>query len=251
MQFPPDLIEALNRAKSVVVLTGAGVSAESGIPTFRDAMKGLWAKFDPMELATPEAFERNPENVSRWYDDRRADCASCKPNPGHYALATMESSLHKRGSEFTLLTQNVDGLHQKAGSRRVVELHGSIWVWRCTKCGASREERKTPFKNYPPRCECGGIRRPDVVWFGEQLPMAALEASERALRRCDIFFSIGTSAQVQPVASFIHVVKQHGARTVEINLEPTPISGIVDWSVPGNSGRVLPRLVELVFGKGK
>lgn len=242
-----EVASALDKAKAVTVLTGAGVSAESGIPTFRDAMKGLWAKFDPMKLATPEAFSRDPEMASRWYDERRLDCARCTPNPGHYALADMERRLAERGREFTLLTQNVDRLHQAAGSRNVVELHGSIWEWRCLKCGAREEERGGPFGEYPPRCGCGGVRRPDVVWFGEQLPPEAVRAADRALRRCDMFFSIGTSAVVQPAASFIHVARAHGAKAVEINREPTPVSDSVDWSIIGASGEVLPRLVMKTF----
>ncbi|MCX6355075.1 MAG: NAD-dependent deacylase [Candidatus Aureabacteria bacterium] len=246
-QVPDDVVGALKKAKHVVALTGAGVSAESGVPTFRDAMKGLWAKYNPMKLATPEAFERDPEMVSRWYDQRRQDCALVKPNPGHYALARMENSLLERGGAFSLLTQNVDRLHQQAGSRNVVELHGSILEWRCMKCGMKREERGGAFKEYPPRCECGGMRRPDVVWFGEQLLEEAIAAAERALVRCDLFFSIGTSAVVQPSASFIHVARGHGAKTVEINSESTPISGIVDWSIVGKSGEILPELVEKAF----
>lgn len=195
--LPAEVIEALRKAKSVVALTGAGVSAESGIPTFRDAMTGLWAKYDPMELATPQAFARDPEMVSRWYDERRQNCALVKPNPGHYAMARMEKRLIERGGEFTLLTQNVDRLHQAAGSGNVVELHGSIWEWRCRRCGVGLEERGGPFGQYPPRCACGGIRRPGVVWFGERLPVGAIRDSERALVGCDLFFSVGTSAVVR------------------------------------------------------
>jgi len=245
--IPSGVVESLRRAKSLVVLTGAGVSAESGIPTFRDAMEGLWAEYDPMELATPQAFARNPEMVSRWYDERRRDCALVKPNPGHYALARMEQCLVEKGGEFALLTQNVDRLHQAAGSRNVIELHGSIWEWRCRRCGMSREERGGTFGQYPPRCECGGIRRPGVVWFGEQLPPKAVRDSELALGTCDLFFSVGTSAVVQPAASFVHVARGHGAKTVEINREATAISKIVDWSILGKSGEVLPELVDRAF----
>lgn len=245
-----EIASALREAKSVVVLTGAGVSAESGIPTFRDAMEGLWTKFDPAELATPEAFARHPRLVSRWYDERRLQCASCRPNPGHAALAEMGRRLAGRGGGFTLLTQNVDGLHQAAGSGAVVELHGSIWRWRCLRCGSTREERGGAFDRYPPRCECGGWKRPAIVWFGEQLPGDALGASERALRSCDLFFSVGTSAVVQPSAGFIHVARGRGAKTVEVNREPTPITRIVDWSLRGKSGEVLPDLVERAWGKG-
>ncbi|MEJ2744125.1 MAG: NAD-dependent deacylase [bacterium] len=234
-------------AGSVVVLTGAGVSEESGIPTFRHALTGLWAKYDPMELATPQAFARNPEMVSRWYDERRRNCALVKPNPGHYALARMEQCLIERGADFTLLTQNVDRLHQAAGSKNIFELHGSIWEWRCKRCGTSREERGEAFGQYPPRCACGGIRRPGVVWFGEQLPVEAIRDSERALGGCDLFFSVGTSAVVQPAASFVCVAKQSGAKAAEINREPTPISEMVDWSIMEKSGEILPELVKRAF----
>ena len=237
------LIDALAGARAVVVLTGAGVSAESGIPTFRDAMEGMWARFDPMQLATPEGFVRDPEMVSRWYDSRRLECASCEPNPGHYVLARLERCVIEKGGGFTLLTQNVDGLHQAAGSINVVELHGSLREWRCVSCGACEEAPGVPFKEYPPRCGCGGMIRPGVVWFDEQLPEKALRVTERALENCDLYFSIGTSAVVYPAAGFIRAARAHGARIVEINSDATPVSGIVDWSLRGRSGEILPVLV--------
>lgn len=234
---------ALRSARSVVVLTGAGVSAESGVPTFRDRMEGLWSRYDPMQLATPEAFARDPELVSRWYDERRARCGACRPNAGHEAIARMEKLLRVRGDRFTLLTQNVDRLHQAAGSEGAIELHGSLWLWRCVACGEEREERETPFAEHPPRCACGGMRRPGVVWFGESLPEAAMQAAARAFETCDLFLSIGTSAVVYPAAGFVHAAKSRGARTIEINPEPTPITGAVDWSISGKSGEVVPELV--------
>ena len=230
------------------MLTGAGVSAESGIPTFRDAMEGLWAKFDPSQLATPEAFARDPEMVSRWYDRRREKCAAAKPNPAHLILARLGKYLTAQDRAFTLLTQNVDRLHQAAGSGNVVELHGTLWVWRCTRCGIEHEERVTPFKEYPPLCTCGGARRPSVVWFGEVLPESALEQARDALETCVLFLSIGTSAVVEPAASFIHIARRHGAKTVEINRDATPISGVVDWSLRGKAGEILPELVQRAFG---
>ena len=230
------------------MLTGAGVSAESGIPTFRDAMEGLWAKFDPRQLATPEAFARDPEMVSRWYDWRREKCAAAKPNPAHLALARFEKHFAKQKLGFTLLTQNVDRLHQAAGSGNVVELHGTLWVWRCTRCGVEREERAVPFKEYPPRCACGGVRRPGVVWFGEMLPEQALKQAHDALATGDFFFSVGTSAVVEPAASFIHIARHRGAKTVEINRDPTPVSQVVDWSLLGKAGEILPEVVERAFG---
>jgi len=230
------------------VLTGAGVSAESGIPTFRDAMEGLWAKFDPSELATPEAFGRDPGTVSRWYDWRRQKCAAAKPNPGHLALARLERALSERKRRFTLLTQNVDRLHQAAGSSSVIELHGTLWVWRCTRCGVEREEMNVPLQEFPPRCACGGVRRPGVVWFGEPLPEWALKDAYDALETCDLFFSIGTSAVVEPAAGFVHIARRHAAKTAEINWEPTPVSHLVDWSLRGRTGEILPDLVGRTFG---
>jgi NAD-dependent deacetylase len=244
---PVTLVNALRDARAVVVLTGAGVSAESGIPTFRDPMEGLWAKYDPSELATPEAFARDPEMVTRWYDWRRERCAAAKPNPAHVALARLERHLDQQ-RRFTLLTQNVDRLHQSAGSCNVIELHGTLWVWRCTRCGIEREEREVPFKEYPARCACGGALRPAVVWFGETLPEKALQKTYDALQTCDLFFSIGTSAVVEPAAGFIHTARGHGAKTVEINLDPTPISRAVDWSLLGKAGEILPELAKQAFG---
>ena len=247
--IPEELVTALNAARAVVVLTGAGVSAESGIPTFRDAMEGLWAKYDPMQLATPEAFERDPETVTRWYDWRREKCAGAKPNPAHLALAEMQRAIEETGRSFTLITQNVDRLHQAAGSRDVIELHGTLWVWRCTHCGEEREERHVPFTQYPPQCACGGNRRPGVVWFGESLPEAALARTYQALEECDLFFAMGTSAVVQPAASFLHVARQHRAKTVEINLTSTPASRLADWSILGRAGEILPELARRGLGK--
>lgn len=234
----------LRRARRVVVLTGAGVSAESGIPTFRDALDGVWARFDPEDLATPEAFARDPENVSRWYDSRRQKCLACAPNAGHLALVRMQDGVEARGGRFTLLTQNVDRLHQRAGSRGVVELHGSLMAWRCTRTGAEHEPPPAPFTEFPPRSPAGAPMRPGVVWFGEMLPEAALGSAHAALESCDLFFSIGTSAVVQPAAGFVTIADRAGARTVEINLHPTAISRWVTWSITGKSGEVLPRLLD-------
>lgn len=238
-----EIIAFLRGAGSVAVLTGAGVSAESGIATFRDALTGLWARYDPHELATPEAFARNPELVARWYDERRSRCAACLPNAGHRALVELERRFAREGRRFTLLSQNVDRLHHRAGSENVVELHGTLWVWRCIGCGKAAEELKVPFPEYPPRCGCGGMRRPGVVWFGEMLPERALAIAQEALASCEVFLSLGTSAVVEPAANFVHLAKRSGARTVEINLDITPISPVVDYSVRGKTGEVLPRIV--------
>ena len=243
MTLLTDITHCFRHSRSLLILTGAGVSAESGIPTFRDALTGLWAKFNPEDLATPQAFERDPELVSRWYDQRRVDCLKCSPNPGHHALAQLEDIFANSGREFLLLTQNVDRLHQRAGSKNVKQLHGSLYVWRCLDCGQEREELAGPFSEYPPICDCGGHRRPAVVWFGEMLPRDVLNTAHAALQTCDIFMSLGTSAVVEPSASFVHLAAHHGAKTIEINLQPTPISDLVDYSLLGKTGQILPQIV--------
>lgn len=240
----------LREARSVVVLTGAGVSAESGIRTFRDTMEGLWKEFDPAKLATPEAFAADPETVTRWYDHRRLGCLGAAPNPAHIALARIEARLAPRRS-FALLTQNVDRLHQRAGSRNVVELHGTIMVWRCTRTGREVEPPPTPFEAFPPRSEAGGLLRPAVVWFGETLPAAALRAAFDAMETCDLFLTIGTSAVVYPAAGFIDEAASRGAPTIEINPTETAASDRVTISLRGKAGEVLPRLVEAAFGPGE
>ena len=243
---------ALRAARGVVVLTGAGISAESGLRTFRGSeqdMTSLWKEFDPQTLATPEAFNADPEMVTRWYDWRRQGCLAADPNPGHTALAQIEQRLQGRGT-FTLLTQNVDRLHQKAGSRNVVELHGSIIQWRCTECGEKTTPGPAPFTGFPPPSPCcrNEMLRPDVVWFGEALPFEALRAADEAVSECDLFFSIGTSSVVYPAAAYIHAAAQRGATTVEINKDPTPITGRVDFSLQGKAGHILPLLVGQAFG---
>ncbi len=242
------IAKMIAKAESVVAITGAGVSAESGVPTFRDAQEGLWAKYDPMELATPGAFARDPELVTRWYDERRCRLQSCEPNPGHLALVKLAERVRERGGRFTLITQNVDRLHQAAGSDDVIELHGSIWDWRCTSCGMVQEERGGPFSEFPPRCDsCGAARRPGVVWFGESLSEDAMDRADEAVSVCDLFLSIGTSAVVHPAAGFAYSARMNGARVVEINLEPTPLSGLVDVSVQAPSGEALPRILDLAL----
>ncbi len=252
-QANPDLAEpaaALSEARGVVVLTGAGVSAESGIPTFRDTMEGLWASFDPQELATREAFARDPETVTRWYDHRRLGCAACEPNPGHLALAAIEREVLARGGSFTLLTQNVDGLHRRAGNADPVELHGSIMTWRCSRTDqpVSPPAPPAPWPEFPPMSPAGAPVRPDVVWFGEALPEAALERAFGAMATCDLLMSVGTSAVVYPAAGFIEVAANNGARTIEVNPQATPMSAIVTWSLRGPSATILPRLVAHAFG---
>ncbi len=204
----------------IVVLTGAGVSAESGIPTFR-GKDGLWNKYDPQELATPEAFQRNPKLVWEWYDWRRQLIAKAEPNEAHRIIAKME----KEFEDFWLITQNVDGLHQRAGSKKVIELHGNIWKVRCIKCFAEYYEYKTPLDELPPKCkECGGILRPGVVWFGEALPEDALMKAYELSETADIFIVVGTSAQVYPAAELPFIAKRRGAKLIEVNPEETPVS---------------------------
>jgi NAD-dependent deacetylase len=228
----------LRDATSVAVLTGAGVSAESGVPTFRGT-NGLWKQYRAEDLATPGAFARDPKLVWEWYDWRRSLIAEAKPNPGHYALAEAEA----RARKFTLITQNVDGLHELAGSRNVLRLHGSIWILRCLDCGREREDRRTPLPELPPRCECGGMLRPGVVWFGEALPAKIWREAETAARTADLFLLIGTSAVVYPAAGLASIAKSSGARVVEINIAESGLSNAIDEFLKGPSGELLPQLI--------
>jgi NAD-dependent deacetylase len=230
--------EWLRDASSIAVLTGAGVSAESGVPTFR-GNNGLWKQYRSEDLATPGAFARDPKLVWEWYDWRRGLIAEAKPNPGHYALAAAES----RARNFTLITQNVDGLHELAGSRNVLRLHGSIWMVRCVECGRECEDRRTPLPEIPPGCECGGMLRPGVVWFGEALPARIWQEAEKAARSADLFLVIGTSAVVYPAAGLATMAKSSGARVVEINIAETGLSAGIDEFLEGPSGELLPQLI--------
>jgi NAD-dependent deacetylase len=239
MNFPPELIRQLAAAKSVAVLTGAGVSAESGVPTFRDAQTGLWAKYSPEDLATPNAFRRNPRLVWEWYAWRRQLVANARPNPAHLALAEME----KLFPQFHLITQNVDGLHQGAGSRNVIELHGNITRTKCFNEGTVVSSWKETGE-VPPKCpNCGGLLRPDVVWFEEPMPEVEMELAARATKTCDIFFSIGTSTVVFPAAALPSEAKRSGATVVEINPQPTPFTAQADFVFTGAAGIVLPKLL--------
>ena len=234
-----ELLQRLATAKRVTVLTGAGVSAESGVPTFRDAQTGLWAQYSPEELATPRAFRRNPRLVWEWYEWRRKLVADAKANPAHLALAEME----KRFPQFQLVTQNVDGLHQRAGSRKVIELHGNIMRTKCFE-----EGRVVPSwpktDDVPPKCpDCGGLLRPDVVWFEEPLPDVEMDAATRASTRCDVFLSIGTSTVVYPAASLPFQALRSGATVVEINPEPTPFTEKAHFVLTGAAGVILPELL--------
>jgi NAD-dependent deacetylase len=227
----------LRAASSVVALTGAGISAESGIPTFRGP-DGLWKNFKPEELATPQAFAKDPRLVWEWYDWRRSLIAKAEPNAGHRALTQLE----RDKSVFTLITQNVDGLHERAGGRKVLKLHGDIWRFQCSECGRNWPDRRAPLPKLPPHCGCGAIARPGVVWFGEPLGEVWAEA-EHAVRECQVLLVAGTSAVVYPAASLVPIAKSAGARVIEINPEETPLSAHVDISLRGPAGALLPQLI--------
>jgi NAD-dependent deacetylase len=228
----------LAEAERVAVLTGAGISHESGVPVFRGP-GGLWRKYRPEELATPEAFARDSRLVWEWYDWRRSLVVKSAPNPGHHALVELE----RRASDFTLITQNVDGLHDQAGSMRVLKLHGDLWTLRCLDCSAKTVDRTVPLPELPPRCACGGLQRPGVVWFGEPLPSDVFQQAARATERAQVFLVVGTSAVVQPAASLPLLARRAGARVVEVNAEATPISALADASFLGSGGALLPQLV--------
>jgi NAD-dependent deacetylase len=242
--IPSELVARLRNARAITALTGAGVSAESGVPTFRDAQTGLWAKYDPQQLATPGAFARNPKFVWDWYAWRRQLVGQAAPNAGHRALAAIERCV----ADFRLITQNVDGLHQAAGSTRVVELHGNLRRVRCSRgCGVVAEWREAAT-NEPPRCpSCNAFLRPDVVWFEEMLPEAALAAAEDAARGCDVMLVIGTAAEVYPAAALPLTARECGAALVEVNPQPTALSHAVDCALRGDSAEVLPALVRAVW----
>lgn len=232
-----NVVHRLLKAKSVVVFTGAGVSAESGVPTFRDK-NGLWKKFKPEELANFNAFIKNPDLVTEWYSHRRKIISEVQPNPGHYAIAELEKFFEC----FYVVTQNVDNLHRRAGSKKIFELHGNIERNYCIKC-KKLFDLKDFFPTQAIKCECGGLVRPDVVWFGEMLPQDQYEGALNASVNCDIFFSVGTSAVVYPAAYLPIEAKKNGAFLVEINLNYTELSSIADVVLIGKSGEILPEIV--------
>lgn len=242
-QFPPELIAALRDASHLAVLTGAGVSAESGIPTFRQAQTGLWAQYDPQELATPQAFRRNPGLVWRWYTWRKELVSGAQPNAAHLALARLQFVAPR----LSLITQNVDDLHGQAGSRHLIELHGNLMRNKCYAHGhpvGDGEELAATEPDQPPRCPiCNSLLRPDVVWFGEELPAEALNNAFAAAEACDLFMVIGTSALVHPAASLPLVALENGAVLVELNPQQTPLSPYAHFVLRGAAGELLPPLL--------
>lgn len=229
--------EKLASAHSIVVLTGAGISADSGVPTFRGT-DGLWRNFRAEDLATPEAFERDPRLVWEWYNWRRELIASKKPNEAHYALARLEA----RTQHFHLITQNVDGLHRQAGSNKLYELHGDIWKVRCISCGLVTENRDVPLSLLPHCRACGALLRPHIVWFGEPLDQQTLAQSFHAVESCEVMMIVGTSGLVYPAAMLRPSAQTAGAFVIEVNLDPTPHSSAADLSIQGRAKEIIPLL---------
>jgi NAD-dependent deacetylase len=238
INFSQNFLALLKRSRRVMVSTGAGISTESGIPAFRGA-GGLWNDFKVEELATPEGFARNPQKVWEWYDWRRQIVDQVQPNAGHYALVDLE----KMVPDFFLFTQNIDGLHQRAGSKNVHELHGNLWSVRCTKEKKTFRLWQNPLNEIPPHCECGALLRPDVVWFGESLPEMTLQLAWQVASTCDILFVIGTSGTVEPAASLAWIAKDSGGIVIEVNPDRTAITEIADEVFSAKSGVLLPRLI--------
>lgn len=239
--IPEELVNALRTAERVVVLTGAGVSAESGVPTFRG---GFWDKYDPRVLATPEGFEGQPRFVWDWYLERRNQLEDVSPNPGHYGIAAMQRFV----KSLVVVTQNIDGLHQKAGSEDVVELHGNLERNICSRERTEVRDFVDHGGDDPPLCPgCGAMLRPDVVWFGEMLPVPALDRAIDESRRCDVLFSVGTSSVVYPAASLPYEALENSAVVVEVNPEPTPLTRQAAFSFRGSAGEIMPALLSSVW----
>jgi NAD-dependent deacetylase len=228
----------LGKAKNVLVLTGAGISAESGVPTFRGT-NGLWNNMSAEEVASIDTLNANPEMAWRWYDEMRGVIAANKPNPAHLALAQME----KKYRNFALATQNIDGYHTDAGSADVYELHGNFWKLHCMKCGAAQPNRAVPIGEIPPHCKCGGILRPDIVLFGEALPERAFKYSFAAAERCDVCIVIGTSCVVYPAALIPQIAKRNGAFLIEINPEKTALTPLADVSIHAPAAKTVPEFL--------
>jgi NAD-dependent deacetylase len=241
-ELPSDLLNALRGVERVAALTGSGTSAESGVPTLREAQTGLWERFDPQELATPKALARNPRLVWEWYEWRRKLVELAEPNAGHQALAELE----RRLPAFDLVSQNVDGLHQRAGNRRVTELHGNILRSKCSLEGTIVEDY-APGEAPPPCPSCGAPLRPDVVWLGEPLPTEAFEAASEAARACDLFLSVGTQSLVYPAAGLPFEALKNGGVLVEVNPEKTPLIAHADYVLRGPAGEMLLRLVSAIL----
>lgn len=238
MIIPEELRKTLGSTNDVAVLTGAGISAESGIPTFRGE-DGLWTKLKPEELASFDAFLRNPQLVSEWYEHRRKITRGSEPNDAHYALVEMEEMF----SDFTLITQNIDNLHRRAGSRNIAELHGNIERNYCLGCGRRYDGESFDDLGAFSCPDCGGLIRPDIVWFGEMLPAHEWERAEEAARSAEVMFVVGTSSIVYPAAELPMTVKRHGGRILEVNIEETPLTGYADHSFKGPASGVLAELV--------
>ena len=232
--------ERLANAKNVMVITGAGISAESGIPTFRDE-KGLWKEFNPLDYATREAFKRDPVKVWKWYDERRVAAAQARPNPAHKALAAMEQP----GRRVFIVTQNVDDLHERAGSKEVVHVHGSLWRIRCERDGNVLENRETPLSENPPLCMCGEVMRPDIVWFGEELPRQPVEQIVHYLLEggIDLCLIVGTEATFGYIVQWALQAREAGAMVVDVNPRDTGLGSVVDVHLQGKAGEVLPGLL--------
>jgi NAD-dependent deacetylase len=246
-----DAAKLLGQARHVVVFTGAGMSAESGVPTFRDALTGLWSRFDARALATPQAFDEDPALVWGWYEWRRQLAQRVGPHHGHLAVARLSTHVPK----LTVITQNVDDLHERAGSESVNHLHGSLFTPRCASCSrpadlpADTEEEPAEGRRVPPpRCRhCAGPIRPGVVWFGEALPEDALEDAVRAATECDVLLTVGTSAMVYPAAEIPQVADRFGAAVIQVNPQPTPLDPIAKVNLPGTAAEILPALVDAAF----
>jgi NAD-dependent deacetylase len=239
IDIPQNVIDRLLESESVVFFTGAGISAESGIPTFR-GKDGIWNKLKPEELANFDAFLRNPEMVWEWYSHRKKIIHESHPNPGHLAIAEMQNLFN----EVIVVTQNIDNLHRRAGSSRIYELHGNIERNYCIRC-KTRYNSELPFEGKIPKCtNCGGLIRPDIVWFGEFLPQDQFQSSVDATRNCDVFFIVGTSAVVYPAASLIYTARDSGAYIIEVNIEETEISYLSNKSFYGGAGQILPAILE-------
>ena len=254
-ELPADVLARIDeltpvaaKARRVVVSTGAGVSAESGVPTFRDAQTGLWAKYDPVMLASYEGFCDDPATVWKWYDQRRQNMRGCRPNPGHVAIAEWQQSWRADGRGFTLVTQNIDDLHNQAGSSGIIELHGNIWFVRPLDGRLADAYRLDicPFESHPVYDDSGRLLRPHVVWFGEMLDPAKIDAAFAAAQNCDLLIVAGTSAVVYPAAALPQVALRGGATVVEVNPNPTELTRYADYVLQGTSGFVLPALWERV-----